>query len=178
MDKEIVFPFVVVSQSFKSSKSLQVIMPESPIRSRARRAFFTDDEANMVAHLRRHAATIDMTVDDPNTAAAEAPHDIGGTSYPITLVTAATPKYHWTDISCSSRVDLERFLGHYHTATLANDFVAEADMNPVLRRTREVAFYKNKALKAHVVALAQAYNPVVDVEALITRGLICAVEVY
>ena len=170
-----VVPFVVLS---KPKKSLQVVMPESPIRNRARASFFAQGETNMVVHLRRNLATVDITVDDPADAVQQPPFVIGNNTYEITYVGLATPKYRWLDVSCSSRAQLEAFLTHYDATLLSGTFTARADMNPILRRAQEMAFCKNAALTLHMNDLALAFDPTIDVAGLITRGLICAVEVF
>ena len=178
LEKVASFSYIVLKFVAEEEEEEEAAMPESPVRCRVRSTYMTQDEKNQIGFLHRNVVTRDDTTDDPTACVVEEPFRIGNVEYSVTLVNGATPKYRNIDATASSRVRLEDFLGRFHTLKAAGGFEAPMDMNPVERKRREIAYYKNRAVVEMAESLAMANNPNIPLALLVNRGLICDLHVF
>ena len=92
------------SLSFHLSLSLplDIKMPESPVRTRVRNCYLSDEERMIRDHLNRHLPRLDVEYDDP---AHCTPLGTYGNYHEIIRVVdpnSPAPKYKWTNVSCDS----------------------------------------------------------------------------
>ena len=154
-------------------------MPVSPIRSKLRASYCSPAENLWKEYVKDHTCEYDTMTDDPAGMTRANPY-VGpstGTTYEINRVAnAAQVKYKWQDVSCRTLGGVEAFLEAYDASVHHGGFVVtDYDVNEAVRLQWEVNFHKNNALVEHAHAVGIAYDPAIDFDACIKRGVIAGI---